>query len=213
MELFDFHTHSEKDNSILSVDPRYSVNTKQNYIYGPHPWFLNELDLNRVESVIRANHHKNEFFGIGEIGIDRCIETCPLEQTTIFERFLKLAIKLEIKNIVIHCVRAYSDILAVLKRNKYNGNIIFHDFNANKETLKQLEKFNCYFSIGARLYSKNAKFLETIKVIPLERLLLETDDQEKFQIEDIYQKTCEILDINAANLISQMQSNLSKLLK
>jgi TatD DNase family protein len=213
MDLFDFHTHCEKDNSIHSVDPRYSVNTKQKYIYGPHPWYLNELDLNRVESVIRANHQKNEFFGIGEIGIDRCIEICPLEQTTVFERFLKLAIELETKNIVIHCVRAYSDILAVLKRNKYNGNIIFHDFNANNETLKQLEKFNCYFSIGARLYSKNAKILETIKVIPLERLLFETDDQQKFQIEDIYQKACEVLDINAATLNSQMQSNLSKLLK
>ena len=54
MEFIDFHTHLEKENSIISVDPRYSVNTKQKYFYGPHPWFLNELDLNRVESVIWA---------------------------------------------------------------------------------------------------------------------------------------------------------------
>ena len=50
-----------------------------------------------------------------------------------------------------------------------------HCFNGSRETAKQILDLGMYLGIGGVLTFKNCKLYETLDVVPLERIVLETD--------------------------------------
>lgn len=124
-----------------------------------------------IEQAIRA--HKEEIVAIGEIGFDYYWDTTfKDEQREVFRRQLDLAAELNLP-VMIHSREATEDTLNVLKTARVRG--VIHCFNGSKEVAQQYLQMGFYLGIGGVLTFKNCKLSETLEVVPLDRLVLETD--------------------------------------
>ena len=112
---------------------------------------------------------------IGEIGLDYHYEGYdPDLQKRIFEEQLDLAEELSLP-VVIHSRDATEDCMNILrKRGTVRG--VMHCFSGSAETAKQVLDLGMNISFTGVLTFKNArKSIEALEVVPLERLMLETD--------------------------------------
>ena len=124
-----------------------------------------------IEQAIRA--HKEEIVAIGEIGFDYYWDTTFKDaQREVFQRQLDLAAELNLP-VMIHSREATEDTLNVLKTAHVRG--VIHCFNGSKEVAQQYLQMGFYLGIGGVLTFKNCKLSETLEVVPLDRLVLETD--------------------------------------
>ena len=119
----------------------------------------------------------NKVVAIGEIGLDYYYDEPGRElQKKWFARQLELAREVS-KPVIIHSRDACADTIDILKSGQDSevGGII-HSYSYSKETVKTFYDMNFYFGIGGVLTFKNAKkLIEAANVIPLERIVLETD--------------------------------------
>ena len=173
---------------------------------GWHPWYIENISTNEIIAKLQEAMNKKNVMAIGECGLDRTIKT-PIEvQLDVFQLHLRIA-KQSGKPIIMHCVKAYSDLLEVLKKNKLSIPIILHGFNGNQLQVQQLLlQYNIFFSYGASLFKKNMKIADTVRSIPLSRLFLETDESE-ISIEKIYFRAAEIIYKPLEELKMQIYSN------
>ena len=124
-----------------------------------------------IEQAIHA--HKEEIVAIGEIGFDYYWDTTfKDEQREVFQRQLDLAEELNLP-VMIHSREATEDTLNVLKTAHVRG--VIHCFNGSKEVAQQYLQMGFYLGIGGVLTFKNCKLSETLEVVPLDRIVLETD--------------------------------------
>ncbi len=144
---------------------------------GVYPENIYEFDK-QIENNFAQMAQNKKVVAIGEIGLQYTDNMPPREkQKEIFLKQLELAYELKLP-IVIHCRDAYGDMIDLLKRNKnlleYSGT--FHCYGGSKEIAKEILKLGFYISVGGVSTFKNASNLkETIKSLPLENLILETD--------------------------------------
>lgn len=213
MKLIDVHTHNSfptKHLSIKSVNYDQIPPTKQPYTIGFHPWSLNsQLNKEIIIQELKEKLLKHSALALGEIGLDKvkCALDLP-EQIAYFHSFVKLAQELKINCLIIHCVRAYDEICQALISLKYSGKVILHDYNGNKEQTKSLLTHeNIYFSYCHALMKKERKGFQSLNLISLDRLFLETDDQIDYTIEDLYQELCHIKNISMEQLNEQISKN------
>ena len=132
-----------------------------------------------IEQAIRA--HKDELVAIGEIGLDYYWDkTYKTEQQEVLRRQLLLARELDLP-VILHNREATEDILSIVKEivNRPSSNRqlkgVFHCFNGSRETVEEILKMGFYIGIGGVLTFKNSKLAEKLDVVPMDRLLLETD--------------------------------------
>jgi TatD DNase family protein len=116
---------------------------------------------------------------IGEAGLDYYHENSPRDvQKRIFEHHIRLAERTG-KPLVIHCRQAYSDIFEILNRNfpqARPGAAVVHCFSGSPEDAIKLIALGFYIGIdGPVTYPKAVSLTETVKKIPLESILIETD--------------------------------------
>ena len=124
-----------------------------------------------IEQAIRE--HKDELVAIGEIGFDYYWDTTfKAEQHEVFKRQLLLANELNLP-VMIHSREATEDTLKILKDFPAHG--VIHCFNGSKEVAQQYLQMGFYLGIGGVLTFKNCKLSETLEVVPLDRIVLETD--------------------------------------
>ncbi len=118
----------------------------------------------------------DKIVGIGEIGLDYYwnAENKDVQNFAFIEQ-IKLANELNLP-IVIHTREAVMDTLKILKQNPVNRKGVFHCCPFNRELVKEALKLGFYISIAGTVTFKNAKNArEIIEMIPLNRLLIETD--------------------------------------
>jgi TatD DNase family protein len=125
-----------------------------------------------IEAAIRSR--RNELVAIGEIGLDYYWDkTFKTEQQEVFRRQLLLARELNLP-VILHNREATEDILTIVKEvHLLRG--VFHCFNGSREVARQILDMGFYLGIGGVLTFKNCKLSETLEVVPLERIVLETD--------------------------------------
>lgn len=118
----------------------------------------------------------DKIVGIGEIGLDYYWNAKNKNvQNFAFIEQIKLANELNLP-IVIHTREAVMDTLNILKQNPVNRKGVFHCCPFNRELVKEALKLGFYISIAGTVTFKNAKNAkEIIEMIPLNRLLIETD--------------------------------------
>ena len=118
-----------------------------------------------------------KIWAIGEIGMD-CYWSKEFikEQETVFRMQLELAHKLSLP-VIIHSRESTELIINILKDCRHlDLRGVFHAYSGSAETYKELQKIgDWYIGIGGVLTYKKASIAETVKQIPLERILLETD--------------------------------------
>ena len=142
---------------------------------GLHPTSVGadwEKDLSALE-----DNMDRKIWAIGEIGMD-CYWSKEFikEQQTVLKLQLELADKLSLP-VIIHSRDSTELIISVLKECRHlNLKGVFHAFSGSVETFRELRKLgDWYIGIGGVLTYKKASIAETVKEIPLDRILLETD--------------------------------------
>lgn len=161
--------------SLLSV-----CNTYKGYCFpmiGLHPTSVN-ADYEKELAVVE-NHLKqaNDFVAVGEIGLDLYWDKTWLkEQLIAFERQVEWALEYKLP-VVIHSREAFDyiyNVLAPYKTTPLTG--IFHSFTGTVEEAARIMEFeNFKVGINGVVTFKKSSLPETLREIPLERIVLETD--------------------------------------
>jgi TatD DNase family protein len=116
---------------------------------------------------------------VGETGLDRYWDRAPFDlQEEYFVRHLGLARRLG-KPVVIHCRDAGPDVVRVLRAEfDRNGPVrgVMHSFTGDAETARACLDLGLHLSFAGMLTYKTAADLrEVARLVPPERLLVETD--------------------------------------
>jgi TatD DNase family protein len=143
---------------------------------GLHPTSINTFYKNDLR-IIRKELNKRKYIAIGEIGIDYFKNKIyAKEQIKAFEEQLHWSIEFDLP-IVIHAREAFLEVFESLYKiglNKLCG--VFHSFNGNLENLKEILKYkNFMFGVNGLITHKNNEFQKHLYIVPIEKILLETD--------------------------------------
>lgn len=177
------------DNKIVTIVPSSSVQDifdtdkfikKYNDVYGYVGVFPEEVKdfsdktLANMEEIIKSNP---KIIGIGEIGLDYYWDKSFKElQKEVFIKQIEFANQMNLP-LNIHSREAHLDTLEILKKYNKNSTAIMHCFSGSLEFARECIKEGIYIALGGVVTFKNAKKTkEVAKNIPLEYLLLETDD-------------------------------------
>ena len=146
---------------------------------------------------------------VGECGLDRPRGASLEIQTDALERQIHIAERVG-KPVILHCVKAFPELIGAKKRLSPSVPLIVHGFNNNLQILRSLLDAGFYISLGAALLRPGSNAVRTIPVIPAGRLFLETDDSGRM-IDDIYTKASALLNIEITQLKSNIQCNFTRL--
>ena len=157
---------------------------KHNFIYtisgiSPNdvPESSEQIDrfMQQLEEVIKNDNNK-KIVAIGEIGLDYYWNKENKEiQKEMFKKQIDLANKYNLP-IVIHTREATCDTIEILKQNKVKNTGVFHCCPLNRELIKEGLALGYYISFAGPITFKNSKNAEEIvKMVPLEKILIETD--------------------------------------
>lgn len=144
---------------------------------GIHPHDAKTYTDEMEEELIKLSENK-KVVAIGEIGLDFYYDNSPRDvQQIVFERQIKMASRLG-KNVVIHSREAVKQTFDTIKT--YHKNFYFkaliHCFTQSVEMMEEYVKMGDYIALGGAVTFKNSRVpKEVARVVPLDRLLLETD--------------------------------------
>lgn len=129
------------------------------------------------EMALLERYLDRKIWAIGEVGMD-CYWSREFvrEQQEAFRIQLEMADKLSLP-VIIHSRESTELIINVLKDCRHlDLKGVFHAYSGSIETYREIQKLgDWYIGIGGVLTYKKASIAETVKQIPLERILLETD--------------------------------------
>lgn len=194
---------------------------------GVHPHDATTLD-DKAYAELKALADNKKVVAIGEIGLDYYYDLSPREeQREAFKRQIKLAHELELP-LVLHVRDAYEDtrqILFEMKEFLKNG-VLLHCYSGSSEMVKVFDKLDCYYAFGGAITFKNAKHnIESLGVVPKDRLLLETDcpymtpvpyrgkTNEPKYVSLVAQKAAEVLQMSVGEIEKITTMNAKRLFK
>ncbi len=208
--FIDIHSHEkELDTDVLSLlninitDRNFKTSPQQNYSLGIAPWDIktSEMSLEEMQKFFCLNPN---FIALGEIGLDRRLDTSLSEQKDIFVKQLAIAKQLK-KPVIIHCVKANAELIQIKKNFDTKTAWIFHAFNKNVQISESLLKNGFYLSFGeALIYNTNLQSI--FKSMPNHRIFFETDSSQ-ISIKKLYQKASELKAIDLSVLKTQIWQN------
>lgn len=207
MTILDAHTHRlDATNALIAVNPRdFKPQPGLYYSVGYHPWLpletLTDEDFALLEQ--RASHP--QVLAIGETGMDS-LQGCDLAiQETVFIRHLKLAADLN-KPVVVHCVRTAQQILTARHREGLDDvPLIVHGMRGNEHVARSWLEAGCYLSYGARFNPA------ALRITPLDRLLIETDEGDE-TIQEVAAQVASVLQLMADQVLDLAADNTRRLL-
>lgn len=160
------------ESSVSSVE----LASKYDYIYaacGIHPEEADKTPENYID-ILRDLAKNEKCVAIGEIGLDYYWRQDTKDlQKELFEKQILLSKELDLP-IIVHDREAHGDTMEILKKHRPKG--VLHCFSGSPETAAEVLKLGMYIGLGGALTFKNAKkAVEVAQMLPLDRLLLETD--------------------------------------
>lgn len=209
----DIHRHSsdkgEADLILKNAFHNQDINSMEGEYFsvGLHPWHVKESLLDGDVKQVNEAARLYKVIAIGEAGLDKTIEVDIKVQLRAFEQQIEIARQLNIP-MIIHCVRAYNEIISIRKNSKLKSPWIIHWFNASTEMANDLVKKNCYLSFGNSLFNENTKAYRAFTKIPVEYVFLETDDVN-IPITEIYKKAAHLRQISIQDLKNQIKKNFT----
>lgn len=201
------HTHYQLHDAKLElVNLNIEAVDKTNYYsYGIHPWQITEDTCHEQLRKLNLVANEKRCLAIGECGLDRLSQVDFNLQEEIFIEHILLANQLQ-KPLIIHCVKAFNELLNCLILNNNKVPVIIHGFNNNENIAKVLMREGFYFSFGKALLAYDSNAAKTIKTVSRKNMFLETDDAD-ISIKYIYKKASELLGVEEAIVQQQIQSN------
>jgi TatD DNase family protein len=213
MDFIDIHTHKKYlVDYVFSIENKYPKSTgfSSPFSIGIHPWYIKQNNIENELLIIEEKLQYQNCYAIGECGLDKLTATDFEHQKTVFRKQIQLSEEYR-KPLMIHCVKAYQEIIEIKKELKPKQHWILHGFNKNKQVAKSLLKNEITLSFGSTIIN-NKKLQEVILEIPLENILLETDDSE-INIQEVYQKIAYLKNIEVEELQKKIKLNFNRIFK
>ncbi len=207
----DIHTHKRvpdrKDliavRSLMFGEAQKGIPEHELFSVGLHPWETDTEILD--EGIFEQVKNRSEFVAIGECGIDRLRGADIKTQMDLFIQQAGWAESLK-KPLIIHCVRAWQEILSIRNNLKPKAPWIVHGFRGKALTAMQLLDSGCYISFGRSMVPMNPVMVDIVKSISIDRLLLETDDGTH-TVEEIFSLVAKIKNLSLVELQSRLLEN------
>ena len=165
--------------SIESFQKIKKIINEDEIIFGtigihPHETDNNEIS---IDYIVKNFEENPKIIGIGETGLDFYYNNSDKEkQIKSFKKHIEASIKTN-SPLIVHSRNAEDETFEIL--NKYQGEklkILMHCFTGSKNFAEKLLKLNAFFSASGIITFKNSIDLqETFKILPLEKILIETD--------------------------------------
>jgi TatD DNase family protein len=213
--------------SYESFDRIKKIIQEDEMIYGTIGIHPHEATNNKITSgIIVKNFTDNpKIIGIGETGLDFYYENSDKnDQITSFKEHIDASIKTN-SPLIIHSREAENETFNILNEYKNkNLKILMHCFTGSKDFAKKLLTLNTFFSASGIITFKNSLELqETFKILPLDKILIETDSpflapvpnrgkkNEPSFIDYTAQKLADIKNISKSDLVNFTTENFNKL--
>lgn len=207
------HTHAQLyDAKIEVVNLAVNASDKPRYYsYGLHPWHIERETCHQQLQDLKIVAHEKRCLAIGECGLDKLSNVDFGLQEEVFVQQIKIANELN-KPLIVHCVKAFNELLNCLNLNDNKVPVIVHGFNNNENIARVLLNEGVYFSFGKALLGYESNAAKAIKNVGRKNFFLETDDAD-ISIKYIYKKASELLGINEEIIQQQLQSNFEQVFK
>ena len=138
---------------------------------------------------------------IGETGLDKMAASSLAKQKELFTKHIVLAEKVR-KPLIIHCVKAWQELIHMRKQYASDIPWIIHGFRGNGELAQQLLQFGFYLSFGP-YFQRDA-----IRIAwDTHHLYAETDDSD-ISIMEVYQRIASQLSISCEALSQEITENM-----
>ena len=213
--LTDIHTHNNPRPGVPSV---VDVSGRGDFVFdfeyfsaGIHPKSIGE-DWREKLSDIENLAAKKGFAGVGECGLDKFSGSNKQLQEEVLGAQISLAKRIE-KPIIIHCVRLYTDAIRIIKKVSFTNPAIFHGYNGNLDITAQLLKLsNVYFSFSESTFATpETSGSKSLPLIPVSRILTETDCNTAADITATIQKIADKKQIDASSLQQSIYENFMRI--
>ena len=211
-DYIDIHTHGAKTvTGHFSVEVLMAHEGKLPsdapglaFTYGIHPWYLNESNHDSLLTSVIKTVADPLIVAIGEAGFDKIKGPSMELQRKTFEEQVIIAEELK-KPLVIHCVRAWDELLREYKKLNPKMPWLVHGFRGNKDLAMQMINKGMYISFWYDFILR-PEASELVLNLPPERIFLETDGAD-VNIEEIYEKVSSYLGISGDKLKKQIFHN------
>ena len=172
-KLLTISTSNESFKKILDIIELDSI------IYGTFGIHPHETDneLLTKEQILSKFKNNKKIIGVGESGLDFYYNNSnKANQITSFERHIEASLDLNLP-IIVHSRNAEEDTYNILSKYKNdNLKILMHCFTGSSNFAKKLMNLNTYFSAsGIITFKKSLDLQNTFKIIPENKILIETD--------------------------------------
>ena len=141
--------------------------------FGLHPMYVAEHQVEHLQQLVQYLQQPN-VVAVGECGLDYFIADLDRKQQLyFFTEQLCLAQQFDLP-VIIHARRAVDDVLKCLRRYPCHG--VVHSFAGSEQQANQLLNLGFYLSLGGTItYPRAHRLRQLVQILPLERILLETD--------------------------------------
>ncbi|MCM8872416.1 MAG: TatD family hydrolase [Paludibacteraceae bacterium] len=211
----DIHTHDGTDEEnvtkVVCLSHDDEAVAEGLFCTAVHPWALDDeaMDIDRAMAAVKRKAAADNMAAVGETGIDRTHKDTVERQTEAFRRHIALAEELR-KPLIIHSVRATSDILALHKALKPTQAWVMHGFNGNEQEIRQLTDASICISAGEAIMHDERHITKALHCIPTDRLFLETDTWDG-SIRTIYERAAELLKTDEEALREIIFANFARI--
>ena len=172
---------------------------------GLHPWNIGPNFHDEMEKIRDFTAKKNVLL-IGETGLDKLRGAELKLQETVFIEHIRISEEIG-KPLIIHCVKAFDEIISMRKRMHPHQQWVIHGFRGKPQQAHQLLDNGFHLSFGehfnpdslALAFNRNSAWLET--------------DESAYSIEEIYAQAARTLHITTEELEGLIMQQFSSLLK
>ena len=194
--------------------------------YGIHP-HETKNDIVNSDLIINEIISNDKIIGVGETGLDFYYNNSDKEtQIKSFETHIKASIELNIP-LIIHSRSAENETFDILNNYKNDDlKILMHCFTGSQKFAEKLLDLNAYFSASGIITFKNSQDLQkTFQLIPLDKLLIETDSpflapepnrgkkNEPSFVKFTGKKLADLKNISFEDLVNSTTNNFNKIFK
>ena len=143
---------------------------------GIHPHDAKSVTADTIAALEKLAQNE-KIVAIGETGLDYHYDfSTPQDQKRVFAQQLEIATELNLP-VIIHCREAFDDTLEILEQfGRDVQKVVFHCFSGSAEQAKVVLDKGFYISFTGVVTFKNARIKQqAAEIVPLDRLMLETD--------------------------------------
>lgn len=207
MKLFNAHSHQLKNNetAVFQLDIAAELPIDSFFSVGIHPEKAFRWNNDLKAKLHELASHK-QCLAIGEIGLDSRFDLT--NQQEIYAEQLKMAATLK-KPVILHCVNTWYKCMSLHKQIAPDTLLIYHGFSKPSLIAEVLKYEKSIISIGAAILT-NSKLRNCIALIPIDRLLLETDNSQS-DLNSIYHEIAQIKSLPLSTLEKEIIKNAKRI--